>query len=100
LGKGKFGVVKLAVCKCTGIKVAVKVIKKKDVPVHELELQRREISVLKMCNHPNVVKLIDTFEDSQNFYIVLEYMSGGDLFEFLNRKDFKITEDQARKITH
>ena len=49
LGKGKFGIVKLAVHKKTLEKVAIKVIKKRDVPMQELELQRREIEVLKLC---------------------------------------------------
>jgi serine/threonine protein kinase len=53
-----------------------------------------------MCDHPNVVKLIDTFENSEYFFIVLEYLNGGDLFEYLNKKEFKITEDRARQITH
>lgn len=100
LGKGKFGEVKLGVNIQTNQKVAIKTIKKKNVPVNELELQRREIDVLRMCDHPNIVKLIDTFENSEYFFIVLEYLNGGDLFEYLNKKEFKITEDRARCITH
>jgi len=96
LGRGKFGEVKLGVDIKTQQKVAIKTIKKKDVPVNELELQRREIDVLRMCDHPNVVKLVDTFENSEYFFIVLEYLNGGDLFEYLNKKEFKITEDRAR----
>lgn len=53
-----------------------------------------------MCNHPNIVNLLDTFENSEYFFIVLEYLNGGDLFEYLNKKEFKITEDRARQITH
>jgi len=49
LGKGKFGQVKLAIHKKTQKKVAIKVIKKKDMQLRELELQKREIEVLKMC---------------------------------------------------
>lgn len=100
LGKGKFGEVKLGINLKTQQKVAVKTIKKKNVPVNELELQRREIDALRACDHPNVVKLIDTFENSEYFFIVLEYLNGGDLFEYLNKKEFKITEDRARCITH
>jgi serine/threonine protein kinase len=44
--------------------------------------------------------LIDTFENNDNFFIVLEYLSGGDLFEYLNKREFKITEDRARTISH
>ncbi len=40
----------------------------------EVYQQRREIEVLKMCQHPNIIKLIDLFENSDYYYIVLEYM--------------------------
>ena len=49
LGKGKFGAVRLAIHKKSGNKVAIKVIKKKDMKLKELELQKREIEVLKIC---------------------------------------------------
>ncbi len=49
LGKGKFGQVKLAVHKKTQRQVAIKVIKKKNMTLKELELQKREIEVLKVC---------------------------------------------------
>ena len=54
--------------------------------------QRREIEVLKMCQHPNIIKLIDIFENSDYYYIVLEYMEGKDLFEYLRRRKFNISE--------
>lgn len=37
--------------------------------VHELELQKREIEVLKICQHPNIIRLIDVFENPENIYI-------------------------------
>jgi len=49
LGKGKFGLVKAAIHKKTGKKVAVKVMTKKEMSVSDVELQRREIEILKMC---------------------------------------------------
>ncbi|CDW83301.1 myosin light chain kinase [Stylonychia lemnae] len=100
LGKGKFGQVRLAVHKKTGTKVAVKVIQKKGMQMHELELQKREIEVLKICQHPNIIRLLDVYENSENIYIVIEYMEGGDLFTYLEKREFKITEDRARSIAH
>lgn len=61
-------------------KVAIKVIKKKNMSLKELELQKREIEVLKICQHPNVIRLLDVFENPDYIYIVLEHCSGGDLF--------------------
>ena len=100
LGRGKFGEVKLGVHKKTGKTVAVKVIKKKDMKMSELELQKREIDVLKICQHPNIIKLLDVFENPEYIYIVIEYMAGGNLFNYLEAREFKITEDSARFIAH
>lgn len=90
MGKGKFGQVKLAKHVKTANKVAIKVIKKKHMSLKELELQKREIEVLKICQHPNIIRLIDVFENPDYIYIgkvikylkflVLEHCSGGDLF--------------------
>ena len=69
LGKGKFGQVKLATHIKTQNKVAIKVIKKKNMSLKELELQKREIEVLKICQHPNIIRLIDVFENPDYIYI-------------------------------
>lgn len=80
------------------MKVAIKMIKKHDMNAVELYQQRREIEVLKMSQHPNIIKMIDLFENADFFFIVLELMSGGDLFDYLKERDFTITEDRAREI--
>ena len=49
----------------------------------EVFQQRREIEVLKMCQHPNIIGLIDLFENQDYYFIVLEYMAGSDLFDYL-----------------
>lgn len=63
LGKGKFGLVKSAIHKKTGKKVAIKVMSKKEMSVSDVELQRREIEILKMCQHPHIIRLLDIFEN-------------------------------------
>lgn len=67
---------------------------------YEFELQKREIEVLKICQHPNIIRLLDVFENPEFIYIVLEYMEGGDLFSYLEKREFRITEDRARSIAH
>jgi len=52
-----------------------------------------------MCQHPNLIGFYDFFEDNSFFYMVLEYMDGGDLFDYLDRRDFKLEEDRAREIS-
>jgi serine/threonine protein kinase len=44
--------------------------------------------------------MLDVFENPEYIYIVLEHCGGGDLFHYLDRRDFKITEDVARNIAH
>jgi len=100
LGKGKFGLVKAAVHIKTGKKVAVKIIHKKDMTTQDVELQRREIEILKMCQHPHIIRLLDIFENHDYIYIVMETASGGDLFTYLEKRKFKLSEDRARELSH
>jgi len=100
LGKGQFGLVKLARHKKTRQKVAVKQVKKKNMSHIEVFQQRREIEVLKMCQHPNIISLVDIFENSEYYYIVLDYMEGSDLFDYLQARDFNLGEERVRVITY
>ena len=63
LGKGKFGLVKSAIHKKSHKAVAIKVMQKKQMSVQDVELQRREIEILKMCQHPHIIRLLDIFEN-------------------------------------
>ena len=53
-----------------------------------------------MSQHPNIVGLIDLFENSDYYYIVLEYMQGKDLFDYLSSRAFKIGEQRAKEIAY
>jgi serine/threonine protein kinase len=53
-----------------------------------------------MCQHPNIIKLIDLFENSDYYFIVLEYMQGKDLFDYLKAREFAIAEDRARELVN
>jgi serine/threonine protein kinase len=51
----------------------------------EISLQMNEIEILKvLSNHPNVIRMVDYFEDAHNFCLVLEYLKGKDLFNFIS----------------
>ena len=95
LGKGKFGIVKLATHKKTGKEVAIKMVSKTEMSPEDLELQRNEIEILKVCQHPSIIRLLDIFENETDIYLVMEYMKGGDLFDYLQRRDFTISESLA-----
>jgi calcium/calmodulin-dependent protein kinase I len=95
LGEGGFAVVKLATSIKTGRKVAVKIAKRADID-HSRELAlRREFQLLKNLNHPNIVKAIGLYEEDHQFYFVLEYMVGGELFERIVKKA-QYSEKEAR----
>ena len=92
--------VKLATHKITKEQVAIKTVKKENMKPIEIFQQRREIEVLKMCQHNNIIKLVDLFENSETHYIVLDYMQGKDLFEYLQARGFQLAERRAADITY
>lgn len=98
LGKGQFGEVKLGIDKNTNAKVAIKVINKTVLKQHEAEAIRLEAEILSKCKHPNIVSLIDKFETCDTIYLVLEYLSGGDLTSYLMKQVEIISEDQIKQI--
>lgn len=65
----------------------------------EMFQQRREIEVLKMCQHSNIIQQLNVFEDSENYHIVMEFMKGADLFDYLQARDFDLGEDRVREIS-
>ena len=83
LGKGQFGQVIQAKHIKSKTKVAIKQVKKKNMSHIEIFQQRREIEVLKMCQHINIIQLIEIFENSDYYFMVLEYLKGADLFDYL-----------------
>ncbi len=101
LGKGKFGLVKKVINKLTKEELAVKIIAKESLTTNpEKELIKQEIEILKICQHPNIIKIYDVFENHDYFYIFLELCEGRDLFSWLEKRKFKITELQAFYIIH
>ena len=100
LGKGKYGLVKRGIHIKSQREVAVKIVKKKQLSLKDIELLKREIEVLKVCQHPNIIRFYDVFENSDYIYIVMEYLKGGDFFNYLEIKNFKISETRAKNIAH
>ena len=99
IGKGKFGVVKLGIHKKSGKKVAVKILNKKNIMTPtDKELVRIEIGILILCHHPNIVRIVDHFENQDYIFIVTEYIEGETLYKYFKKKKFEFTESQAASI--
>jgi serine/threonine protein kinase len=63
----------------------------------EVTLMRREIEIHKVCQDPSVVKMLDIFETSTHYQIVMELMQG-DLYDYLEKRNFKLSESHVKKI--
>ncbi|MDR3548987.1 MAG: protein kinase [Candidatus Pacebacteria bacterium] len=100
LGRGNYGVVRAAVHKKTGQRVAIKMLTKKKLEGEKLDLARREIEILKICQHSNIIRLIDTFENQEYIYIVMELLLGKSLQDYMNSRSCDISEVRARSIIH
>ncbi|GAA5951110.1 hypothetical protein JCM21900_005727 [Sporobolomyces salmonicolor] len=98
LGEGEFGKVKLGVHgERWGEDVAIKLIKRGNVDTAQRgEKVRREIEVLKAVRHPNIVRLYDVIETEKYIGIVLEYASGGELFDHILAHRYLKERDASR----
>ena len=66
----------------------------------DVDLVKQEIEILKMSQHPNLIRMLDVFENTEHIYIVMEILDGGDLFSYLEKRKFRIAEQKAAKIIH
>ncbi|XP_069163626.1 serine/threonine-protein kinase SIK3 isoform X7 [Procambarus clarkii] len=95
IGKGNFAVVKLATHKVTQSKVAIKIIDKTKIDADNLRKILREIEILKKLRHPYIIRLYQVMETERMIYLVTEYASCGELFDFVASKG-KMNEGDAR----
>ncbi|XP_038823080.1 MAP/microtubule affinity-regulating kinase 3-like isoform X4 [Salvelinus namaycush] len=83
IGKGNFAKVKLARHILTGREVAIKIIDKTQLNPNSLQKLFREVRIMKILNHPNIVKLFEVIETERTLYLVMEYASRGEVFDYL-----------------
>ncbi|XP_074587015.1 CBL-interacting protein kinase 1-like [Curcuma longa] len=98
LGEGNFAKVKLARHVDSGRCFAVKILERKrvlDLRTHDQI--KREIATLKLLRHPNVVRLFEVLASKTKIYMVLEYETGGELFDRIESKG-RLPEPEGRKL--
>lgn len=94
IGVGGFAQVHAAYDRETGAKAAVKTIYKGSEPDSFLQ---REITILRQLRHPHIVNMLDIFESSESYQIVMEFLSGGSLYDKMNEKD-EFDETEVRQL--
>ena len=88
LGKGTFSVVKLGEHLKTKQNVAIKILDKGKIKTKEdLTRIQREIKILSMLDHPNIIKTYKISETPKKYYIIMEYCEGGELFDYIVEKE-------------
>ncbi|KAF9937081.1 hypothetical protein BGZ65_001829 [Modicella reniformis] len=83
----------------TNEEVAVKIIPKASLS-NRAAVHRgieREIAIMKLINHPHVIRLYDVYETDKELFLIMEYVSGGELFEFLVERG-RLVESDARRF--
>ena len=66
----------------------------------DLELAKVEIDILKIGQHPNIIKLYDIYENENYIYIIMEYCSGGDLLSYFEHYEYELKETKVCEIIH
>ncbi|XP_074583168.1 CBL-interacting protein kinase 8-like [Curcuma longa] len=97
IGEGNFAKVKFAQNTETGESVAMKVLDRATIIKHKMVDQiKREISIMKLVRHPHVVRLHEVLASRTKIYIILEYITGGELFDKIIRHG-KLSEAESRR---
>ncbi|EYC45050.1 hypothetical protein Y032_0441g1523 [Ancylostoma ceylanicum] len=94
LGSGGFGKVKLATHLLTGLKVAIKIIDKKAIG-DDLPRVTTELDALRTLSHQNICRLYQFIDTEDKFFIIMEYCSGGEMFDYIVKKE-RLEESEAR----
>ncbi len=100
LGEGQYGKVTKGLNK-EKKEVAIKIIEKKKIKDSEVwNMIRTEIDILKISKHPNIVKFIDNFENSEFIFIIMEYIQSGTLHEIIKTKALNLNEKAVAGIAY
>lgn len=91
---------KLATHSVTGHKVAVKILNKAKIKQLGMEEKvQREINILHLCTHPHIIRLYEVIDTPTDIFLVNEYVSGGELFDYIVSKG-RLSSDEARNFFH
>ena len=95
LGDGGFSIVRLGSHKATGQQVAIKCVRKDKLPSADRENLFKEVDIMRTLSHPFVIQFVEFVDEKDCYYVVLEYLAGGELFDRIAQREY-YTEDIAR----
>ncbi|KAF0982136.1 hypothetical protein FDP41_011997 [Naegleria fowleri] len=100
LGQGKYSKVKFGRDLETGETYAIKIMNLNYIKKEQMETQlKREIAIMKIMKHPNIVKLKEVLQTENNMYVIMELVTGGELFDRIVAAE-KFDEITARRYFH
>ena len=95
LGQGTFGKVKLGIYVPNSEKVAIKILEKNRIVEKDDEIRvKREFEMLAQFSHPNVILVAEIFESEDSYYSVMEFCEGGELFNYIVKKN-RLSEEES-----
>ncbi|KAK7201706.1 SNF1-related protein kinase [Novymonas esmeraldas] len=99
IGRGTFAKVKIGYHETTKVRVALKIISRKvmDSDAHSALKIKREIKIMRVLRHPHITRLYDVVKTKHDIVLVMEYVSGGELFDYISRKG-RLEEQTARAL--
>ena len=97
LGHGAFSTVRLGINRKNKDKFAVKVVHKSKLSKQDIDALHVEVGILSKLRHPHVVKYFDFTQDRSHYYIVLEVVAGGELFDRIVQRVY-YSEKEARDL--
>ena len=99
IGEGTYGKVFEACHKTLNLVRAIKIINKRNIKDTKVRFKfLNEIAILKVLDHPNILKLYEFFEDSRNYYLVTDYLNGGELLDYILKNKVLSETETAKYI--
>lgn len=95
IGHGQFAETCIATSRETGMRVAAKITDRRRLPEEHIQFVRRELDCLRACDHPNVMKLLDYYEDENQCIAILELCDAGDLHDQVHSNNVRFNEEQV-----
>ena len=95
IGQGRFSVVKRCTLKSNRQSFAMKIVKKTQISEQDRKYLKKEIDILQQLDHRNIVRIHDYYTDTNQLFLVIDYLSGGDLFEEITQRSYYTERDAS-----